>query len=416
LVLVGGSYASVSRATEAASSPETNRYEPVVLPAFAGDTDVGIKVGAFGQLARYKDEARPYAWRAQIFGALSVFDGADGIEFPYRDAYLKLDWPRTFGTPLRLHAEVAYLQTTNLGYYGLGNAATARPLWRDFSAGTAEYVAARHRYQFDGTTLTTRAQAILPLGRGWQSYLGARVETTLLKFYTGSQLSHDIVNGPGARERLYGVTDHTAIVGNYGVVFDTRDHETVPTSGQHHDLGFRVNPGAFGSEAYLGATLTLRTFWAAWGEKLTLGMRLLGDVLTSRAPLSELGQYGGLYRGYGPAGSRAIRGVPQGRLLGRTKVIANFELQSLFLHFDFIGQKMTLGSAIFADMGRVWTGTLQSNPALDGRNPGIHWGLGGGPRLRWGDAMLLRFDFAVAPLGIAMGDVPAVYVEVDQVY
>jgi hypothetical protein len=30
--------------------------------------------------------------------------------------------------------------------------------------------------------------------------------------------------------------------------------------------------------------------------------------------------------------------------------------------------------------------------------------------------MLLRFDFAIAPLGIAMGDVPAVYVEVDQVY
>jgi outer membrane protein assembly factor BamA len=411
-----GSWAGVSHAAEAASTLEADRYEPVIIPAFSGDTDVGVKVGAFGQLARYKDDARPYAWRVQAYGAISVFDGADGIEFPFRNAFLKLDWPRTFGTRLRMLTEISYLQTTNFGYYGLGNAAPARPLWEDYSARTAEYVAARRKYQFDGTTMTSRAQAMLPIGPGWQTYGGARIDLMLFDFYAGSRLSQDIANGPGAGERLYGVTDHTAIVGNYGVVFDTRNHETVPTSGQHHDLGFRVNPGAFGSDAYLGATLTLRTFWAAWGEKLTVGMRALGDVLTSRAPLSELGQYGGLYRGYGPAGSRGIRGVPQGRLIGRTKMIANLELQSLLLHFDFLGQKFTLGPAAFADVGRVWTGTLQSNPALDGRNPGIHWGVGGGPRLRWGDAMLLRFDFAFAPLGVAMRDVPAVYVEVDQVY
>ena len=54
-------------------------------------------------------------------------------------------------------------------------------------------------------------------------------------------------------------------------------------------------------------------------------------------------------------------------------------------------------------------------PALDGPDWRLHWGVGGGPRLRWGDALLIRADFAYAPLGAELGMAPAVYVDVDQV-
>jgi hypothetical protein len=416
LTLSGIGHVSLALASGPISAPRRDRYEPAIFPVVAGDTDVGVKLGGFAQLARFWEDARPYAWRAQLFAAISVLGVGDAVEFPYREGYFRLDWPHALASAARVLADISYLQTTNLGYYGLGNASAARPLWQDFPEGSAEYTAARHKYQFDGKTLMTRATAMVPFAQAWRVYLGAGVQATLTDLYAGSLLDEHLASGPGGGERLFGVDDHWGIISSWGVVYDTRNHETVPTSGAHHELAFRFNPGAFGSDVYLGGTLTLRAWIAPFGERLTIGARLLGDALTGHAPLSELGQYGGLYGSFGPAGSRGIRGVPQGRLLGRTKVIANLEIQSLLLPFEIFSQPLTLGLAAFADAGRVWTDTLQANAELDGQGLGIHWGVGGGPRLRWGDVMIIRCDFAYAPLGAELGDVPAVYVDVDPVF
>jgi hypothetical protein len=395
---------------EPSSAPRADRYELGVLPVVAGDTDVGVKLGAFGQVARFQRDLNPYAWRAQLLGAASVRQGPSGTELPYREGMLALDWP--LAGSLRLLGQMSYQQTTNYGYYGLGNASHAERLWAGLSRGTDEYVRARHFYQFDGATSQVRLGALERLAPRWNRFSGATLSHDVIRPYPGSLLAREKAAGG---QRLYGAETQTRLLLALGVAYDSRNHETVTTAGHFHEFSLRASPGAFGVDPYLGVNLTLRGYVAILGERFSLGARLVGDALSRRAPLFELGRYGGLYAAQGPGGSRGIRGVPQGRLLGRSKLVGNLEARSLFLPFFLAKERFTLGAAAFFDAGRVWTDTFRAVGALDGPVWRLHWGVGAGPRLRWGDALLIRADFAYAPLGAELGVAPAVYVDVDQV-
>jgi len=144
-----------------------------------------------------------------------------------------------------------------------------------------------------------------------------------------------------------------------------------------------------------------------------LATRLLGDVAFGGLPLIELTRYGGVEGGSGPGGTRGIRGVPQGRLAGKSKLLANLEVRSFLLPFSIGNQRFCLGMVAFADVGRVWTDAFSAS-SKDG-DFRLHWGVGGGPRVRWGDSLLIRADVSYAPLGAALGAAPAIYIDVDQV-
>lgn len=391
----------------------SDRYEPGGLPFIAADPDVGLKFGGFGQLTAYHRERRPFAWQSQLFVASSVRNGAMGTEFPYREVTFRLDWPHALFDHLRLTLEAQYVETTNYGYYGLGNASHAEQLWSGLSRGSDEYVRARHFYQFDGISPGIRLWAREAIAPAWSRFWTVGFSRTVIHPYAGSLLARDITSAPGAAA-LHGTGDANRLVVGFGFAFDTRDHEIVTTRGQFHDLAFRFVPGTPGADAYLGATATLRGYVPIEGEKLSIAARIVADALTRNAPLLELSQYGGLYGGQGPGGARGVRGIPQGRLLGRTKLIGSVEVRSLFLPFTIGTQRFTLGATAFFDAGRVWTDTLASVPSLDGSPWKIHWGTGGGPRLRWGDALVIRADIAYAPLGAALGMAPGLYLDFKQ--
>jgi hypothetical protein len=393
------------------SRAETDRYEPGVLPVLAGDSDVGLQFGAFGQLARFRGGLRPYAWRMQLVAVASVNEGATGTELPYREARFRIDWPHAGIASLRLLADLSYLRTTNYGYYGLGNASHAERQWEGLSEGTDAYVRARHTYQFDAAALELSVCARQKLAQGWSQLFGTTLRHSVVRPYPGSLLARDRVGATEDRQ-LYGIEDETRLGLGLGVTYDSRDHETVPTAGQFHELSMHMFPG---SDPYLAANLTLRGYVPLAGERLSVGGRLVVDALSRRAPLLELSRYGGLQGGQGPGGGRGVRGIPQGRLLGRTKLIGNVEARSLFLPFTIAGERFTVGAGAFFDFGRVWTGTFRAVRSLDGTGIGMHWGAGAGPRLRWGDSLLIRADIAYAPLGEELGAAPAIYVDFDQV-
>lgn len=398
----------------AGEAADRDRYEPGVLPVLAGDTDVGVKLGLFGQLARFRENLKPYAWRVQAMGAASVMDGATGMEFPYREVFFKVDLPHA-APGIRLILDASYLRTTNRGYFGLGNASDAEQRWAGLQEGSDAYVAARRYYQYDATTPQARVTAMERLGPAWQLFADVTGRWATIEAYEGSLLARDIAEGPGASQSLNGTDATFEPVVATGVVLDTRDHETATTSGQWHDASVRCVPVAVGTGAYCGANLTLRGYVPLVGERLSIATRVLGDVVSHRAPLLELSRYGGLSGGPSMGGSRGIRGAPQGRLHGRTKVLGNVELRSLLLPFRAGSQRFTLGAAVFADSGRVWTGSFDAEPTFDGDGIGLHWGVGGGPRVRWGDSLLIRFDIAHSPLGSELGTSTALYIDVVQV-
>jgi hemolysin activation/secretion protein len=118
---------------------------------------------------------------------------------------------------------------------------------------------------------------------------------------------------------------------------------------------------------------------------------------------------------YGPGGMQGVRGLPEGRLHGNTKLIGNLELRSFFWKFRVAGQRLELGAAAFLDVGRVWTNSLAGVSGLDGSGLALHYGVGAGIRLRWGDSLVIRFDMHYSPAGAQLGSPVGLCVDVDPV-
>ena len=215
---------------------------------------------------------------------------------------------------------------------------------------------------------------------------------------------------------LYGTDSYNEQLGTIGVAFDTRDHEVVPIRGTFDDLSLRCSPGDLGGPAFCGYNLTLRAYVSLYGRRLHIASRLVGDVLTRRATLLALPAFGGFEGAGAMAGSQGIRGVPTGRFAARTKLLGSAELRSYFLPFKVFRQALTLGAAAFIDAGRVWTGALRAEPALDGSGLGLRWGAGAGLRLRWGEAMVIRADLAHSPWGADLGRAISTHIEVGTPY
>lgn len=369
---------------------------------------MGVVFGGFAQLARFRDQRRPYAWRVQALAAASLLDGATGLEMPYRESFVRFDRPSIWIEPLRLQLQLGYQRTTNLGYFGIGNATAAQASWEALPEGSPEYVQSRRYYQFDGATPNGRLALRLRLAPAWEMVWEGALQWVDVQVWGGSLLARDLAaeGGPG-----FSLGEGWQPRAAMGVVYDSRDHETAATRGQYHDVSVRCG-GRKRDDAYCGLNLTLRAYRALWGQYLSLAGRWVADLALGNPSLIELSRYGGLESGSGPGGSRGIRGVPQGRLAGKGKVIANLELRSFFLPFSLGSQRFSLGGAAFFDVGRVWA--TSSTSVVDGSFR-LHWGAGGGPRLRWGDALLIRADVAYAPLGASLGSAPAVYVTVDMV-
>ncbi len=68
----------------------------------------------------------------------------------------------------------------------------------------------------------------------------------------------------------------------------------------------------------------------------------------------------------------------------------------MYPRFQIGGHRFRLGNVAFGDVGRMWAG-WQNDPVLDGETIGLKYGLGGGVRLQWGEAVMIRVDVAYSP-------------------
>jgi outer membrane protein assembly factor BamA len=182
-----------------------------------------------------------------------------------------------------------------------------------------------------------------------------------------------------------------------GLLLDTRDDEFNPSRGGYQELSMRAGGGPSDDRSmrYLAVYAHTRWFIPLVKQYLVLALRGLGDVGFGAMPLLELGSIGGYFQIAGPAGIEANRGLPYGRQLGRIKLLATTELRSTFWRFAVGSQRFALGAAAFVDASRVWS-QWGGTPGLDG-GPLARVSFGGGPRLTWGRALVLRVDVGVGP-------------------
>lgn len=365
---------------------DPNRLETGAVPIMMGDSDLGFGTGGALSLARFRPGYEPFRWQLMAVLFLTMKNtAANGFETVFHNHIIRLDLPGLAGGRLRLQSELAFGRHSNLGYYGLGNQAAAQPSDD------------RRRYQYDRIYPEASVKARVKLAGPLALLLGGTLSYNWVRPYPGSKLAEDLASDdPYLKEHLKGTTDHLIGLIDVGILWDTRDHDMVPTRGVFHELSGRFTPNLASDVAYGGGTIALRFFRSLYRDRLVFASRVMGDFLVGNPPIYELARNGGLGSMPSPGGGSGIRGVPQGRFHGRVKLVSNVELRGKLLPFTIKEQRFNLGATVFADVGRVWS-DFQAPERFDGSATAAKVGLGGGARLQWGEAFLMRMDLAWSP-------------------
>jgi hypothetical protein len=369
---------------------DTPRLEPAAFPLLGGDSDIGFEFGAVGTLTRFASGTRPYAWNMDLLLATSVKQGPHGLEFTQQSYLWQIDAPHLVGSSVRLNPAVMYSNTINQGYFGIGNA----------SSGTRPPVVhgePGRYFQFDEREARVRVLTRIGWRPPWDFGIATVVRYAAPSAYAGSKLAEDVAGG-----QVLGYQKMTLGVLGAGLIYDTRDNEYFPRRGAFHQIGVRGVQGlpidTHVAYAAFGAVLA---GYVPVGGPVVLAGRALVDAEVGRVPFFDL-YTGGPFRTIEMVGgAEAVRGVPNGRYLGKLKLIGNVELRAMLLDFHLLGQAFHLGGDLLFDTGRLWSDYTFSAPA-DGAAPGLKWGAGGGAYLIWGQAAVFRIEAAYSPDAVSV--------------
>jgi hypothetical protein len=363
---------------------DPDRLEVGGAPIIMADTDLGFGTGGVVSLTRFGEGYAPFRWQLQalIFFTMKS-TAAEGFETVFHDDFVKLDLPGLAGGRLRLTLTAGFARHSNTGYYGLGNASQAEP------------GADLRRHQYDRIYPQALVRARIGLREHLALMLGGSFTYNWIRLYEGSRLAEDLQD-EALRDRLRGTDSHHVLLLDAGLLWDTRNHELAPSRGVFHELSVRLTPNPRTDVSYAGATLALRFYRSIHRDRLVFAARVLGDMMFGNPPLYELARHGGLFPMPAPGGGAGIRGVPAYRYHGKVKLLSNWELRARILPFTIHGQRFNIGAIAFVDAGRVWS-DLSHSDELDDTDMGVKVGVGGGLRIQWGEAFLLRTDLAWSP-------------------
>jgi outer membrane protein assembly factor BamA len=382
--------ARVARADDDESEDSSNKISAPkndfgIVPLVGGDSDIGFGGGELSSFTRLAPGFKPYVWHLESGALITFRPGSDGVRVPYQDYYLQLVIPQLFGDRMRLEVRPSYTRETTQRYYGIGNASVAPD---------ATGAAPSEQFEYGRMHPTLLVRARLKLVPGLFLEVGNSFTYNTLDIPQGTKLAQDLADP--ALAKFFGPTKpHAVDFFEQTLIVDTRDDETNPKSGMHHQIKLRLSPGGSGIFLYRYAqTDVILRFYANPGHgRVTVGVRLVGDSQFGDPPFYELARYEDTFA---LGGGNGVRGVPAQRYYGRVKVFGNFETRVELTKLRLLGKACTLMAAAFFDAGRAWS-DWDASRALDGTGLGLKYGVGGGLRLLQGKAFVVRGDIAWSP-------------------
>jgi hypothetical protein len=404
--VVPGPLAAEPVASDAPAAAETSqtaparqklKFEPTVLPGVGYDSNVGFAFGLVGDLSATAPGAELHAWRVYSYLFASIRDRG-GIEFSRITFYNDVDVPNLAGGRVRLLPRFFIRFYKVIGYYGLGNAAPLARPWEQFDRREQkqQWADARQFQEYERLRVFIRTDARIKLVPTLDLFAGGGATITRIDVFQGSRLAQDLAgaSGPWVQQAVsVGAEPHVLFDGQVGLLVDRRDEETDPTRGFSHELSIRLGAVAPDSAGFVGMNATGR-WYVPVHDMLTVGMRLMADLMVGRPPLYELSEFGGLRRADAVGGQTGIRGLPTWRYHGKIKLIGNIEARLRFVEFTLLKRRAMIGMVAFVDVGRVWA-DWKRRPELDGGGIGLKPAPGAGLRLRWGETAMVRADVAI---------------------
>jgi outer membrane protein assembly factor BamA len=360
------------------------------LPALNYDADEGYGYGALVQYYEYGDgSAAPYKFSLQP----TVFFTTRGR----RDVTLFLDAPHLLPNEWRLGFQLAREQQRAAPYYGVGNNTVAL----DIPANSPN----PYYYRFERTVLRTNVDLQHPLFMPALRFLlgaGARAADVRTVPYDSGTTLLEQQTGRAALPRIN--TRYARV----GLVFDTRDREIGPHTGNWSEiLVQRAGRVLGGDQVFTRITGTVREYLPL-GPDLTLAERVVMQTTHGDPAISEIFALQSSFRDDEfLGGATSIRGIPKNRFVGKGVAFANSELRWSAAQFALRGRPTVLVLSGFVDAGRVWTDGVDVSQTFSD----LHVGYGGGVRLAIGPSFVVAGDVGHSSLSTA-----AVYVGLGYVF
>ena len=380
LFLVQQAVADDSEKDSGSDKKSKDGYEPRVAPVVGGNSDFGAILGAVTQLVRTRPDCDDFCWKLQV-QVLAGFLVRDGFSVPFQNHFLRWKAQGFFDGKLDLSISLDFKSQGNLGYFGLGNAPTidANPPDRFY----------QYKRIYPGASARLRYH----LNRKASVFGDVSYVYNTMEIYPDSKLSLD---EDEETEGLHGLRTHSNGSLKAGVRWESTRDEVDPDRGIEADASVRWSPDrAVGdSGGYQGANIAASVFLPVGTKNLTFASRVIFDALTGEPPVYELARFSGFTDGHGIGGGSAVRGIPVGRYHGKVKLFGNAELRFIFLKHKIKKQRAEWGAKVFVDAGRIWTSLRHRDSSK--RFLGVHYGIGGGLTVRWGEHFLGGLDVAWA--------------------
>jgi hypothetical protein len=374
---------------------DPERSEFGALPALGYSPGYGLGVGVVWTMARFDRDTNPFKWKLDglLQMNLKSVDGV-GLTVPSQNHYLIADVPGLAGGWLRLETRLGFAKMLDAPYYGFGNAASATVPSTGLDAEQQ-----RRFHQFGRTYPNHYLKARMTVYDATTDAHKKRLEVLaqyVLRYEDvdlyGGSLLEDHASDPAWSGLVYGTDAHLLFMVGTGLLWDTRDHEFAPTRGTFSQILLDASPGVQEDLAFTHATVDTAWFQQLAGERVVLAARVRGDVYAGDVPVYA-------YVEYGAVPEEHLRGIQYGRYRGNVELVENLEIRTKLMDLNMGSQRFNLGVTGFFDAGRVWAAT--SPVTVDGEDldgaQGMHTGVGGGPRLQWGETFLIRGDYAVSP-------------------
>jgi outer membrane protein assembly factor BamA len=388
------------------------------LPIVAYDADMGLQLGALGQVFDYGDGSMYPEYKHTIYAECSWFTKGSAVyQLFYDSKYL-------IPGNIRITAWVDYLPERALDFYGF-NGAEAR-YTASLTEQGSDYIS-RVFYKEERKMYRVMADFQGPITSQKFRWLAG---INIIGIQTATVDVSRINKGKKEENKLpdtallyddyvrYGMirpdekAGGTTIYLKTGLVYDTRDNEAAPNKGLWSEIMLLSAPTFLGNNpyAFVKLAVTHRQYISVVKKRLVAAYQLsYQGTLGGSTPYYILPY---IYSSYalttkpdGLGGARTLRGVLRNRITGDGVAFGNIELRWKFFRSVVMKQNLYLGLTAFLDGGmvvqdhKIYTNTVPDDQKSFYFNQGadrLHLATGLGLRIAINDNFIISADYGFA--------------------
>ncbi len=380
------------------------------LPVVGWDSDLGFQYGVCMDIFNFGDGTNYPSYNYKVNLEASTYTGGSSLLRCYGDF-------KTLIPDGKLFFDCAYFSAKKFDFYGYNGYAS--PFYADGIGLVNDETSAlnwmsRNQFRFV-LSMQRRIVGNLHWAAGF-GYYNISTDNVKLDEYKDQTTLYDLYCKAGL------IREDEARGGNVmhfkaGLVYDTRNHDSDPTSGVNIEATLVGAPDIIDRDGYsnLGFTFVGSHYVPVVKDRLTFAYRLgVQTNITGEIPYYFINNLNTLFfrKVYteGLGGNASVRGINRNGVVGNGMAWLNAELRWRFVNFRFINQNFYLALNPFFDMGR----TIQSyrldeqkaayniypecpvNPFYSGDNENLHATLGCGLKVVMNRNFVISVEMAKA--------------------